>query len=80
MEENKKVINRGVEPTDGRPLLLDITKASRSTHPFISTYREIILEKGETPLVQPSLEDPAAAGNEGEEADALSLADFDDEQ
>ena len=42
------------------------------------TYREIFLEKDEPPVVQPSLEDLLRP--ETEEEDALSLADFDDEQ
>ncbi|HUP49484.1 MAG TPA: DNA-directed RNA polymerase subunit beta', partial [Thermoanaerobaculia bacterium] len=42
------------------------------------TYRDIFLEKDEPPVVQPSLEDLLRP--ETEEEDALSLADFDDEQ
>ena len=41
-------------------------------------YREVYLEKDEPPVVQPSLEDLLRP--ETEEEDALSLADFDDEQ
>src|SRR6266852_1849271 len=41
-------------------------------------YREIFLEKDEPPVIQPSLEDLLRP--ETEEEDALSLADFDDEQ
>jgi hypothetical protein len=41
-------------------------------------YREIFLEKDEPPVVQPSLEDLLRP--ETEEDEALSLADFDDEQ
>ena len=42
------------------------------------TYREIYLEKDEPVIVQPTLEDLLRP--EAEEEDALSLADFDDEQ
>ena len=42
------------------------------------TYRDIFLEKDEPPVVQPSLEDLLRP--ETEEDEALSLADFDDEQ
>ena len=42
------------------------------------TYRDVFLEKDEPAPVQPSLEDLLRP--EGEEEDALSLADFDDEQ
>ena len=41
-------------------------------------YREVFLEKDEPPVVQPSLEDLLRP--ETEEDEALSLADFDDEQ
>ena len=41
-------------------------------------YREVYIEKDEPPVVQPSLEDLLRP--ETEEEDALSLADFDDEQ
>ena len=41
-------------------------------------YREVFLEKDEPPVVQPSLEDLLRP--ETDEEDALSLADFDDEQ
>jgi DNA-directed RNA polymerase subunit beta' len=41
-------------------------------------YRAIFLEKDEAPVIQPSLEDLLRP--ETEEEDALSLADFDDEQ
>ena len=43
-------------------------------------YRDVYLEKDEPPVVQPSLEDLLRPETEDEEADALSLADFDDEQ
>src|SRR6476619_1105785 len=43
-------------------------------------YREVFLEKDEPPVVQPSLEDLLRPETDEEEADALSLADFDDEQ
>jgi len=42
------------------------------------TYRDIYLEKDEPVIVQPTLEDLLRP--EAEEEDALSLADFDDEQ
>src|ERR1700720_2809041 len=42
------------------------------------TYRDIYMEKEEPPVIQPSLEDLLRP--ETEEEDALSLADFDDEQ
>jgi len=41
-------------------------------------YRDVYLEKDEPVIVQPSLEDLLRP--ETEEEDALSLADFDDEQ
>jgi DNA-directed RNA polymerase subunit beta' len=44
----------------------------------MATYRDIFLEKDEPPVIQPSLEDLLRP--ETEEEDALSLADFDDEQ
>ena len=44
------------------------------------TYRDVFLEKDEPPVVQPSLEDLLRPETDDEEADALSLADFDDEQ
>jgi len=44
------------------------------------TYREIFLEKDEPPVIQPTLEDLLRPETDEEEADALSLADFDDEQ
>ncbi|MGZ7079023.1 MAG: DNA-directed RNA polymerase subunit beta', partial [Thermoanaerobaculia bacterium] len=44
----------------------------------MATYRDIYLEKDEPPVIQPSLEDLLRP--ETEEEDALSLADFDDEQ
>jgi DNA-directed RNA polymerase subunit beta' len=42
------------------------------------TYRDVYLEKDEPPVIQPSLEDLLRP--ETEEDEALSLADFDDEQ
>jgi len=44
----------------------------------MATYRDIYLEKDEPVIVQPTLEDLLRP--EAEEEDALSLADFDDEQ
>ena len=41
-------------------------------------YRDVYLEKDEPKVIQPSLEDLLRP--ETEEEDALSLADFDDEQ
>src|SRR5437868_8330847 len=44
----------------------------------MATYRDIYMEKEEPPVIQPSLEDLLRP--ETEDEDALSLADFDDEQ
>jgi DNA-directed RNA polymerase subunit beta' len=44
----------------------------------MAVYRDVYLEKDEPPVIQPSLEDLLRP--ETEEEDALSLADFDDEQ
>jgi hypothetical protein len=43
-------------------------------------YREVYLEKGEPVPVQPNLEDLLRAETDNEDEEALSLADFDDEQ
>ena len=44
------------------------------------TYRNVYLEKDEPPVQQPSLDELLRAETEGEEDEALSLADFDEEQ
>src|SRR5213594_1265442 len=84
MEENEKVMNRGGEPADGTPLLLGITKASPSTESFgrlipagtgMPAYRDIYMEK-EEPAPAPTLEELLRP----EDEEALSLADFEDEQ
>ncbi|MEA2165597.1 MAG: DNA-directed polymerase subunit beta [Thermoanaerobaculia bacterium] len=43
-------------------------------------YREVYLEKDEPIPVQPNLEDLLRAETDNEDEEALSLADFDDEQ
>ncbi len=43
-------------------------------------YREVYLEKDEPVPVQPNLEDLLRAATDNEDEEALSLADFDDEQ
>jgi len=43
-------------------------------------YREVYLEKDEPVPVQPNLEDLLRAETDNEDEEALSLADFDDEQ
>ena len=43
-------------------------------------YREVYLEKDEPIPVQPNLEDLLRAETDAEDEEALSLADFDDEQ
>ena len=43
-------------------------------------YREVYLEKDEPVPVQPNLEDLLRAETDDESEEALSLADFDDEQ
>jgi len=84
MEENEKVMNRGGEPADGTPRLLGITKASPSTESFgrlipagtgMPAYRDIYMEK-EEPAPAPTLEELLRP----EDEEALSLADFEDEQ
>src|SRR6476659_10006562 len=44
------------------------------------TYRDVYLEKEEVPVVQPTLEDLLRPETDDEAEEALSMADFDDEQ
>jgi hypothetical protein len=45
-----------------------------------AVYREVYLEKDDPVPVQPNLEDLLRAETDDESEEALSLADFDDEQ
>ncbi len=89
MEENEKVVNCGGDPADGTPLLLGITKASLSTESFISaaSFQETTRVLTEAAIAD-RVDYPARAEGERdreellrpEDEEALSLADFEEEQ